>query len=175
MKCPTCGNKYPKGVKYCPDCGVELEKDTSQSPSSSQEGEKKKCPHCGTMNPSVARFCKDCGKEMEEEKEVSETSRPPAILELPSGQEVAIKKEEQWLGREDFVDFVEPKKAKYISRNKHFKIFYENGDYYILDEESTNNTLLEDTEIRGEGKKKLSGKDNIKIADEIPLEFKVGS
>lgn len=181
MKCPVCEKDYPKNVDFCPDCGTKLEsggtsepkgkaseeppKPSGKPPEGTQEDEKE-CPHCGTVNPSIAQYCKDCGKDME-------ATPPTGQLQLESGDSISVEKSERWLGREDFVDYLSPDKAKFISREKHFQISRDDEKFYILDGDSTNNTILNGEEIRGEGKKEIEDGDEIKVADEVLLEFEV--
>jgi pSer/pThr/pTyr-binding forkhead associated (FHA) protein len=61
---------------------------------------------------------------------------------------------------------------EYISR-RHFIIKFENGQYYVEDQNSTNGTRLNGTEIKGKGKYRLDNGDQIAVADVITLTFKV--
>ncbi len=181
MRCPVCEKDYPQNVDFCPDCGTELKSEEKRAakgkapekstppPGKSSKGDQqegKECPHCGAVNPSIAQYCKDCGKNME-------VTPPTCVLQLESGDTISVEKSEKWFGREDFVDHLSPDEAKFVSRNKHFKISREDEQFYILDEDSTNNTILDGEEIRGEGKKEIYEGDEIRLADEVPLEFRV--
>lgn len=50
-KCPECGKNLPEDAKFCPNCGIKLEK-------------KNFCPECGKQVPPDAKFCPNCGKEL---------------------------------------------------------------------------------------------------------------
>ncbi len=92
-------------------------------------------------------------------------------LELPGGEEIYYYDKDLVIGREDFAEIIPDEELKYITRKnnpegpekKQFKIFLEDGDYYIIDENSHNNTALNDKNIRGKGKIKLEDEDEIKV------------
>ncbi len=62
MKCPKCQFDNREGVKFCEECGTEMEV---------------KCPSCGAKLPLGRKFCGECGQALEDE-EIRER-REPAI------------------------------------------------------------------------------------------------
>ena len=52
-KCPNCGRRMDKSVKFCKQCGVEVLTN---------------CPHCKAELKSKASFCEACGKSISEMK-----------------------------------------------------------------------------------------------------------
>lgn len=51
--CTGCGAEVPKGVKFCPSCGVKVE---------IQVAGPTPCKGCGTEIPEGMKFCPNCGK-----------------------------------------------------------------------------------------------------------------
>ena len=49
MRCPTCRNENPEGVKFCGECGARLERT---------------CPRCQVPNPPQFKFCGECGQAL---------------------------------------------------------------------------------------------------------------
>lgn len=56
VECPRCGNKIPKGKKFCANCGNEL-----------KSAEQMKCSKCGTLMTERMKFCPNCGNPMYKE------------------------------------------------------------------------------------------------------------
>jgi pSer/pThr/pTyr-binding forkhead associated (FHA) protein len=56
---------------------------------------------------------------------------------------------------------------------QHLIISFENGQYYVEDQNSANGTRLNGTEIKGKGKYRLDNGDQIAVAEVITLTFKV--
>lgn len=50
-ECPKCHEKFAQHVKYCPNCGADM-----------QQTDEKECPACHMMVPMKAKFCPECGK-----------------------------------------------------------------------------------------------------------------
>ena len=46
MKCPQCAFENPEGLKFCGECGSQLERICSQ---------------CQAVNPPQFKFCGECG------------------------------------------------------------------------------------------------------------------
>lgn len=55
VPCPKCGSQVQQGAKFCPNCG---------SPMVLQPPEKKKCQGCGTEIDSNVKFCPNCGAKV---------------------------------------------------------------------------------------------------------------
>ena len=49
MKCPTCNSENPEDVKFCGECGAQLER---------------VCPKCNSSNPPQFKFCGECGHNL---------------------------------------------------------------------------------------------------------------
>ena len=45
MRCSSCGNENPEGVKFCNECAAPFPR---------------RCPSCGFANPAGAKFCGEC-------------------------------------------------------------------------------------------------------------------
>ena len=63
MKCPKCESENREGVKFCEDCGAEMEV---------------KCPSCGVFLPTGKRFCGECGQHLGQPKDA-----PPVDYDQP--------------------------------------------------------------------------------------------
>jgi class 3 adenylate cyclase/tetratricopeptide (TPR) repeat protein len=55
MKCPKCPFENPEGLKFCGQCGAELQRI---------------CPNCNFSNPPQFRFCGECGHKLEKEEAI---------------------------------------------------------------------------------------------------------
>jgi len=62
MKCPNCRFENPENMKFCGECGANLERI---------------CPKCRFSNPPQFKFCGECGQKLENQvvEKVSETER----------------------------------------------------------------------------------------------------
>ncbi len=60
--CRTCGYRFEKETRFCPDCGAP--NPNYRSPA---EGEVK-CPSCGACYPQTSPFCPECGTKRPEKK-----------------------------------------------------------------------------------------------------------
>lgn len=58
MKCPECRFENREGVKFCEECGANLEL---------------KCPNCTAKIPPGRKFCGECGFKL------TEPAEPPTI------------------------------------------------------------------------------------------------
>ncbi len=166
--------EFEEDVEMEEEIEEEFEEEEDMEP---VEGDKVRCPICGTLNPSDAKFCMNCAANIlspeEEQKELT--------LLLPGGKQIKVTDEEHTVGREDFVGTLPDEKLKYISRRDnpekpgahHFKVLYEDGNYYVEDEDSANGTWLKGENIQGQGKKMLSDADEIKPANEISVNVRI--
>ena len=134
---------------------------------------------CGRINPAVNSFCYYCGAALGEwEKTGPETgtsapaSAVRARLKLPDNREIPLAMRAQWIGREDFNGIMSENSVTYISQ-RHLIIRFENGLYYVEDQDSTNGTRLNGAEIKGKGKFELNNSDLIEVAEVITLIFRV--
>lgn len=171
---------------------VEIEAEEVEEEAGPEE-EEIRCPNCGNMNPAGAKFCMGCGETIEAPEEVEEEAveevseeeekeEKELTLLLPGEKEIDFTGDQLSIGREDFKGLLSDEKLRYISRrdnpnkpeSKQFEIFLEDGDYYIIDEHSANDTWLGDEKIQNQGEKKLQDGDEIKAAGEIPITVKIG-
>ncbi len=53
-ECPSCRAKIAENLKFCPECGANTQKASSEL----------KCSACGTSYAAGAKFCPDCGKKI---------------------------------------------------------------------------------------------------------------
>ncbi|ABN69652.1 FHA domain containing protein [Staphylothermus marinus F1] len=74
--------------------------------------------------------------------------------------EWSLEPGEYVLGRYPTNDIVIP--DPYVSR-RHARIFYENGEWYIEDLDSTNGTIVDNEDIRGKGPKKINNNSEIVV------------
>jgi pSer/pThr/pTyr-binding forkhead associated (FHA) protein len=94
-----------------------------------------------------------------------------AKLILPNNAEIAIQNDEVTIGRKDVLNVIDQNLTGAVSR-EHFKIINENGEFFIVDDASTNGTMLNGEEIKGKGKQVLRDGAVISIAGKIKLTFK---
>ena len=126
------------------------------------------CPSCGAINPAGESFCSNCGQSLlgSAPAAVDAQSMPPSAAPAPAAstsvamhtrliveadnQEFDISgKDNVTLGREDAVSNMYPDidltphggEEGGVSR-MHARIFVENGQYMLEDENSTNRTFL---------------------------------
>lgn len=55
IKCPGCGHRVPFGMKFCPECGTQIDY-------------KGFCPECGADVNEGTKFCPECGHRLDTEK-----------------------------------------------------------------------------------------------------------
>jgi thiol-disulfide isomerase/thioredoxin len=91
-------------------------------------------------------------------------------LILPNNQIITSSSPDKMYGREDFEKYLKIDELKYITRRDkggQFRIIAKKinrmYDYYIIDEYSTNSTLVNDVVIKGKGYIKLKNGDIIKL------------
>jgi len=94
-------------------------------------------------------------------------------LVMADSNEIRLTEGTKAIGRADFKSIVPPDKLSYISR-RHLMVSYENGDYFIEDEDSGNGTKLNGADIKGKGKYKLSDGDKIELSEVVTLTFRTG-
>ena len=93
-----------------------------------------------------------------------------ARLKLSDNREISLVKGAQWIGRDNLNGIVSEDSVTYISR-RHLIIRFENGQYYVEDQGSTNGTRFNGTEIKGKGKFELNNGDLIEVADVVVFSF----
>ncbi len=148
-----------------------------------------RCPVCGTKNPGAAKFCMSCAAELADAEIIEEPADEPVeeektkdlLLVLPGGKEIEFVGDKMVIGREDFQGVLSEEKLKFITRRDnpdkpdvyHFCILSEDGDYFVMDENSSNDTFLGEEKIQGQGRKPLKDGDEIKPAGEVTIGVRI--
>ncbi len=165
----------------------EVEETPLEEPSDIPSEEDLRCPVCGTKNPGTAKFCMSCAAELSGEDAVEEAVDEPVevekdlLLMLPGGKEIEFTGDKLVIGREDFQGAIPEDKLKFLTRRGnpdkpdvyHFCITKEGGDFFVLDENSSNNTYLGEVKIQGQGQMPLQDGDEIKPAGEITIGVRI--
>lgn len=155
LKCPACGELILDDSKYCDMCGIEL----------------LQCLNCSTLGTPDDLFCPDCGKPMISRKTVMETKPPVGISPVPeekmdihgtgrsarrrSAKKIVLKYQG---GGIDIVPedgaIIGAKNGPYQSQiarlpenfvsRKHGRFECKNGQWYIVDLDSTNGCAVND-------------------------------
>ena len=156
------------------------------------------CPTCGTMNPVGEAFCSNCGANLLGTPAPAASTPPPAPAPAPApamapaapgmqarliveadNQEFDLSgKDNVMIGREDAVSNIFPDvdltphggEEGGVSR-MHARIFVENGQYMIEDENSTNFTFLNRQRLAPKTPTPLNDNDEIKLG-RVLLRFK---
>ncbi len=180
--CSVCGKDFADENEYCDFCGIKLDVVEGDAVEESEEQVEEEqeidvddgsCGVCGTVNPENAKFCMSCAAKLEEEE-----SERKLTLILPGGKEVVFTGDRMVFGREDFEDILPEDKLKFLSRRGnpdkpdkfHFSIFRDGSEYFVIDEDSSNNTWLRGKKLRGEGEVLLESGDEIKPANEVSID-----
>lgn len=194
------GHDNPDGSAFCDECGEPLAGDApvataapapapaapAPAPAGSQA-----CPSCGSINAAGEAFCSNCGSML--------GAPPPAAGTAPSNggtaapaaaltarlvveadnQEFDLSgKDNIVIGREDAVSNIYPDvdltphggEDGGVSR-LHARIFYDNGQYMLEDENSTNFTFLNRQKLAGKTPTALHDNDEIRLG-RVLLRFK---
>ncbi len=178
--CSVCGREFEEENDYCDFCGIkldvaekepeEMKEDVTDEPEIDQEpGD---CTVCGTNNPETAKFCMSCAAKLGDEE-----GERKLTLTLPGGKEVTFSGDRMVFGREDFEDLLSEEKLKFLSRRGnpdspdkfHFSIFKDGSEFFIVDEDSSNNTWLRGDKIKGQGEIPLQDGDEIRPANEVSI------
>lgn len=183
--CSVCGREFNDENDYCDFCGIkldvaegepeEMEEETFDEPEMEEKEEEGCCTVCGTKNPEAAKFCMSCSANLTEE------GGRKLILVLPGGKELTFSGDRMIFGREDFEDLLPEETLKFISRRGHpdkpdkfhFSIFKDGNEFFVVDEDSSNNTWLRGDKIKGQGEIPLEDGDEIKPANETSIEVKI--
>ena len=156
------------------------------------------CPSCGAINPAGESFCSNCGSMLGATAAATGASAPaaspvpaaPVVTPAPAAlsarliveadnQEFDLSgKDNVLIGREDAVSNIFPDvdltphggEEGGVSR-LHARIFIENGQYMIEDENSTNFTFLNRQRLAGKTPTPLHDNDEIKLG-RVLLRFK---
>ena len=69
VKCSRCGVEIDDSFELCPNCGNELNEETTKKESEAERNESvkvsKTCPKCGYKLENDAEFCSECGQSLQ--------------------------------------------------------------------------------------------------------------
>lgn len=71
--CPECGVKLDKEFKFCPECGIEFEKQEQKNFSADELGKLVICENCGEENSAASVVCRGCGVRLKNKEEAEES------------------------------------------------------------------------------------------------------
>lgn len=152
------------------------------------------CPSCGAQNPAGEAFCSNCGSMLGAPTATDAAEQAPAAPSAPAVAAAALNarliveadnqefdlsgKDNVLIGREDAVSNIFPDvdltphggEEGGVSR-MHARIFSENGQYMLEDENSTNFTFLNRQKLAPKTPTPLHDNDEIKLG-RILLRFK---
>ena len=163
--CPSCGAENPAGEAFCSNCGVSLLGAPAEAPATS-------APPAPAPEPALAAI-----------PDPTMAAAPPAlsarlIVEADNQEFDLSGKDNIMIGREDAVSNIFPDvdltphggEEGGVSR-LHARIFVDNGQYMLEDENSTNFTFLNRQRLAGKTPTQLHDNDEIKLG-RVLLRFK---
>ena len=149
------------------------------------------CPSCGSINAAGEAFCSNCGSMLGAPAPAAADTAAPAPAAAPAAaltarliveadnQEFDLSgKDNIMIGREDAVSNIYPDvdltphagEEGGVSR-LHARIFYDNGQYMLEDENSTNFTFLNRQKLAGKTPTPLHDNDEVRLG-RVLLRFK---
>jgi hypothetical protein len=153
------------------------------------------CPSCGSINPAGEAFCSNCGSMLGAPAPVAASIAPavnsavsPAVAARGLTARLIVEADNQEfdlsgkdnivIGREDAVSNIYPDvdltphggEEGGVSR-LHARIFYDNGQYMLEDENSTNFTYLNRQKLAGKTPTALHDNDEVRLG-RVLLRFK---
>lgn len=191
------GHDNPDGSAFCDECGEPLAASApiassapapAPVPSAPAPAGSQACPSCGSINSAGEAFCSNCGSMLgapaPDAVATSSSAAPVATLTArliveADNQEFDLSgKDNIVLGREDAVSNIYPDvdltphggEDGGVSR-LHARIFYDNGQYLLEDENSTNFTFLNRQKLAGKTPTALHDNDEIRLG-RVLLRFK---
>ena len=195
------GHDNPDGSAFCDECGEPLASNaplanaapapdpvaSAPAPAGSQA-----CPSCGSLNAAGEAFCSNCGSMLGAPAPAAApggvaVAAPVAavatltarlIVEADNQEFDLSGKDNIVIGREDAVSNIYPDvdltphggEDGGVSR-LHARIFYDNGQYLLEDENSTNFTFLNRQKLAGKTPTPLHDNDEIRLG-RVLLRFK---
>lgn len=193
----TLGHENPDGSAFCDECGEPLAGAApvatavpapAPAPAAPAPAGGQTCPSCGAVNPAGEAFCSNCGSMLGAPAPAASlpASAPAAALALTArliveadNQEFDLSgKDNVVIGREDAVSNIYPDvdltphggEEGGVSR-LHARIFYDNGQYMLEDENSTNFTFLNRQKLPGKTPTPLHDNDEVRLG-RVLLRFK---
>ncbi|MGH2506748.1 MAG: FHA domain-containing protein [Ktedonobacteraceae bacterium] len=195
------GHDNPDGSAFCDECGEPLASAApiatgvapmpAQATAAPASAGSQACPSCGSINTANEAFCSNCGNMLgapapaiaHSEPIPTAASAAPAltarlIVEADNQEFDLSGKDNIMLGREDAVSNIYPDvdlsphggEEGGVSR-LHARIFYDNGQYLLEDENSTNFTYLNRQKLAGKTPTVLHDNDEVRLG-RVLLRFK---
>src|SRR5579875_754787 len=182
------GHENPDGSAFCDECGEPLASAAPVATAVPAPAGSQTCPSCGSVNPAGEAFCSNCGSMLgapapQAAPAAAGTATPAAltarlIVEADNQEFDLSGKDNIVIGREDAVSNIYPDvdltphggEEGGVSR-LHARIFYENGQYMLEDENSTNFTFLNRQKLAGKTPRPLHDNDEIRLG-RVLLRFK---
>jgi len=198
VKC-SLGHDNPDGSAFCDECGEPLSGATSApaavaSTPIAGAADTHPCPSCGTLNAAGEAFCSNCGVPLQGASAPSAPTMAPVVEEVmapaPAGlharllveadnQEFDLSgKDNVVIGREDPASNIYPDidltphggEEGGVSR-KHARIFVQNGQYMVEDQDSTNFTFVNRQRLAARTPTPLNDNDELRLG-RVLLRFK---
>lgn len=191
--CDECGEPLSGATPVAVSSAPQPAPSTASAPAGSEV-----CPSCGSLNPAGESFCSNCGAMLGSAAPASATpdvtASPVAAAPVATAAPAALSarliveadnqefdlsgKDNVMIGREDAVSNIFPDvdltphggEEGGVSR-MHARIFVENGQYMLEDENSTNFTFLNRQKLTAKTPMALHDNDEIKLG-RVLLRFK---
>jgi hypothetical protein len=167
QQCPSCGTMNPAGEAFCSNCGVSMLGAPAASPAPAA---------APAPEPVLSPAPEPAAAVAAAEPSAALTAR--LIVEADNQEFDLSGKDNVMVGREDAVSNIFPDvdltphggEEGGVSR-LHARIFVENGQYMLEDEDSTNFTFLNRQRLTGKTPTPLNDNDEIKLG-RVLLRFK---
>jgi hypothetical protein len=191
------GHDNPDGSAFCDECGEPLGSAAAVAPASAPAptpsipapapSGSQVCPSCGSVNAAGEAFCSNCGSMLGAPAPAAAQGAAPVsvpaltarlVVEADNQEFDLSGKDNIVIGREDAVSNIYPDvdlsphggEEGGVSR-LHARIFYENGQYLLEDENSTNFTFLNRQKLAGKTPTALHDNDEVRLG-RVLLRFK---
>jgi hypothetical protein len=198
VKC-SLGHENPDGSAFCDECGEPLSGATSApaavvSTPMAGVADTLTCPSCGATNAAGESFCSNCGAPLQGTPAPTVPTMAPVVEQAeapaPAGlharllveadnQEFDLSgKDNVVIGREDPASNIYPDidltphggEEGGVSR-KHARIFVQNGQYMVEDQDSTNFTFVNRQRLAARTPTPLNDNDELRLG-RVLLRFK---
>jgi len=191
------GHDNPDGSAFCDECGEPLGSAAAVAPAAAPAptpsipapapSGSQVCPSCGSVNAAGEAFCSNCGSMLGAPAPAAAQGAAPVsvpaltarlVVEADNQEFDLSGKDNIVIGREDAVSNIYPDvdlsphggEEGGVSR-LHARIFYENGQYLLEDENSTNFTFLNRQKLAGKTPTALHDNDEVRLG-RVLLRFK---
>jgi hypothetical protein len=166
--CPSCGATNPAGEAFCSNCGVSLQGAPAVAPAANNVTPPPPPPVSAPPAPAVS----------EPVGAAAGTLQARLVVEADNQEFDISGKDNITIGREDVVSNMYPDvdltphggEEGGVSR-LHARIFFENGQYLLEDENSTNFTFLNRQRLTGKTPTALHDNDEVRLG-RVVLRFK---